>query len=49
MRRLDGIIDSMDGIMFDVREIVEDRETWDHKESDPTEQAVVSTTVENIR
>ena len=44
MRWLDGIIDSMDRSLSNVREIVKDREAWraaihgGHKESDMTEQ-----------
>ena len=38
MRWLDGITDSMDMSLSCLQEIVKDRETWGHKESDMTKQ-----------
>ena len=37
MRWLDGITDSMDVILSELRELVMDREAWGHKELDMTE------------
>ena len=37
MRRLDGITDSMEVSLNELRELVMDRESWGRKESDTTE------------
>ena len=38
MRWLDGITDSMDVSLSELREMVMDRDSWGHKESDVTER-----------
>ena len=38
MRWLDGITDSMDMSLSELRELVIDRNSWGHKESDMTER-----------
>ena len=47
MRWLDGIIDSTDMSLSNLWEMVKEKQAWDHKELDTTEQLKTMRTSEN--